>query len=82
MMNPTTERLVFSSVSGKKVTAVFDDHPAFGGDAGVLFLREVEKRIGVIGALTDAIVDSRHPSSLLSGQKSWISGNSVLWRNR
>jgi hypothetical protein len=31
-------------------------------DAGVLFLREVEKRIGVIDALTNAIVDSRHPS--------------------
>lgn len=31
-------------------------------DAGVLVLREVEQCIKVIDALTDAIVDSRHPS--------------------
>ena len=61
MMNPTTEPLVFSSVCSKKITAVFDDHRVTS-DAGVLFLREVEQRIGVIDALTDAIVDSRHPS--------------------
>ncbi len=61
-MNPTTDPLAFSNACSKKVTGVFDDHPAFGGDAGVLSLREVEQRIGVIDALTDAIVDSRHPS--------------------
>lgn len=61
MMNPTTDQLVFSSVSGKEVTGVFDEHRVTS-DAGVLVLREVEKRIGVIDALTDAIVDSRHPS--------------------
>jgi hypothetical protein len=61
MVNPTTEALVFSSVCGKKITGVFDDHRVTS-DAGVLFLREVEKRIGVIDALTEAIVDSRHPS--------------------
>ena len=61
MMNPTTKPLVFSGVRNKKVTGVFDDHRVTS-DAGVLFLREVEKRIGVIDALTNAIVDSRHPS--------------------
>jgi len=61
MKNPTSEQLVFSSICGKKVTAVFDDHRVTS-DAGVLVLREVEQRIKVIDAVTDAIVDSRHPS--------------------
>jgi len=61
MLNPTTDQLVFSSVCAKKITGVFDDHRVTS-DAGVLLLREVEKRIGVIEVLTDAIVDSRHPS--------------------
>ena len=61
MMNSTTEPLVFSSVCSNKITAVFDDHRVTS-DAGVLLLREVEQRIGVIDALTDAIVDSRHAS--------------------
>lgn len=61
MENSTSEQLVFSSISGQKVTAVFDDHRVTS-DAGALLLREVEQRIGVIDALTDAIVDSRHPS--------------------
>ena len=62
MKNPTSQQLVFSSICGKKLTGVFDDHPAFGGDAGVLALREVERRVKLMDALTDAIVDSRHPS--------------------
>ncbi len=61
MKHDTSEQLVFSSICGKKVTAVFDDHRVTS-DAGVLVLREVEQRIKLIDALTDAIVDSRHPS--------------------
>jgi hypothetical protein len=61
MKNRISEQLVFSSVSGKKVTAVFDDHRVTS-DAGVLALREIEQRIRLLDALTDAIVDSRHSS--------------------
>jgi hypothetical protein len=61
MKKSTSEQLVFSSICGKKVTAVFDDHRVTS-DAGVLVLREVEQRIKLIDSLTDAIVDSRHPS--------------------
>jgi hypothetical protein len=61
MKHHTSEQLVFSSICGKKVTAVFDDHRVTS-DAGVLVLREIEQRIKLIDALTDAIVDSRHPS--------------------
>lgn len=61
MENPTSEQLVFSSICGNKVTAVFDDHRVTS-DAGALVLREVEQQVKVIDALTDAIVDPRHPS--------------------
>jgi len=61
MKNPTSQQLVFSSISGKKLTGVFDDH-CVTSDAGVLALREVERRVKLMDALTDAIVDSRHPS--------------------
>ncbi len=61
MKNLTSEPLAFSSISGKKVTGVFDDHRVTS-DAGVLLLREVDQYIKLMDALTDAIVDSRHPS--------------------
>lgn len=61
MQYPTAESLVFSSICGKKLTAVFDDHRVTS-DAGALLLREVEQQVNVIDALTNAIVDSRHPS--------------------
>jgi len=61
MKNSTSEQLVFSSIRGKKVGGVFDDHGVMS-DAGVLVLREVGQRIKVTDALTDAIVDSHHPS--------------------
>ena len=61
MKNPTSERLVFSSISGKKVTGVFDDH-GVTSDAGVLLLREVDRHIKLMDALVNAIVDSRHSS--------------------
>jgi hypothetical protein len=61
MKNRTSQQLVFSSICGKKVTGVFDDHRVTS-DAGVLALREVEQHTKVMDALTDAIMDSRHPS--------------------
>ena len=61
MKNATSQQLVFSSICGKKVTGVFDDHRVTS-DAGVLALRELERRTRLIDALTDAIMDSRHPS--------------------
>ena len=51
--------LHFSSISGKEVRADFT-----GGqmtpDAGVLLLRETEKQIGILSALSRAITDKRH----------------------
>ena len=53
--------LQFASISGKKVTADFT-----GGDVtsdfGVLALREVADKIGIIEQLAQAIHDERHQS--------------------
>lgn len=59
MMCPTSDQLVFLSICRSKITAVFGDHRVTS-DAGVLVLREVDQRIGLIDALTDAMVGCRH----------------------
>jgi hypothetical protein len=51
----------FASISGKKVIADFSGEQVTS-DAGVLLLREVAKRTGLIDRLVDVIDDSRHPS--------------------
>lgn len=53
--------LPFASISGKKVTAEFDGG-SLTSDAGVMFLREVEKGIGLIRRLTEVLTDHRHQS--------------------
>jgi len=53
--------LHFSSISGKKVEADFTGGQ-MTSDAGVLFLREVEKGKGLINSLSQVIKDNRHQS--------------------
>ena len=53
--------LPFASISGKKVTADFDGG-RLRSDAGVVFLREVERGIGLIKRLADVLRDDRHQS--------------------
>ena len=53
--------LPFASISGKKVTADFDGG-SLTSDAGVMFLREVERGIGLIKRLADVLKDRRHQS--------------------
>ena len=64
MTDCITQPLLFSSLGTKKVKADFN-----GGhltsDAGVLLLREVDRRIGLIDALTDCIVDPRDPAKII-----------------
>ena len=50
----------FTSTSGKKVIADFSGEQVTS-DAGVLLLREVAERTGLIDRLAHAIEDSRHP---------------------
>ena len=63
MRDITTLQLEFTPLCRKKVTALFDD-PCVSSDAGVLFLREVDRRIGVTERLVSAIADPRRPTHI------------------
>ena len=54
-------RMSFASVSGKQVEATFDGG-ILTSDSGVMLLREVESRIGILCRIVEAITDRRHPS--------------------
>jgi hypothetical protein len=60
MEKNTKQSALFTEVSGKKVDVDFDGGEVTS-DAGLLFLREVEKRIGVIRRVSEAVHDNRHP---------------------
>lgn len=57
----TKQLLLFKDICGKKVEADFDGGEV-SSDAGVLFLREVERRIGIIRRIAAVLHDHRHPS--------------------
>ncbi|MCA1715046.1 MAG: IS1380 family transposase [Gammaproteobacteria bacterium] len=60
-MRETTPLLPgLSPVSGKTIEAAFDGG-SLSSDAGVLVLREVERRLGVAGRLAACIADDRQP---------------------
>ena len=53
--------LPFASVSGKQVEAVFDGG-VLTSDIGLMLLREVASRIGILSRIVEALTDRRHPS--------------------
>ena len=63
MKNTTTLQLEFTSLCRKKLTAIFDD-PGVSSDAGVLYLREVDRRIGLTERLVSTIADPRRPTHI------------------
>jgi hypothetical protein len=60
MKDCTKQLLLFKGISNKKIQADFDGGEV-SSDAGLLFLREVENRIGIISKIADIIRDRRHP---------------------
>ena len=54
-------RISFASVSGKPVEAVFDGG-VLTSDIGLMLLREVESKIGILSRIVEALTDRRHPS--------------------
>lgn len=60
MNDLSTERLLFEDIQGKKIEADFDGGQVTS-DAGVLLLREVERRLGLIHRIAKIIRDRRHP---------------------
>lgn len=53
--------LAFARISGKKVEADFDGGTTTS-DGGVLLLRELESKIGIVDRIVEALWDRRHPS--------------------
>jgi len=60
MKDCTKQLLLFKGISNKKIEADFNGGEV-SSDAGLLFLREVENRIGLISKMTDSLQDRRHP---------------------
>lgn len=60
MTDCSTERLLFEDIQGKKIEADFDGGQVTS-DAGVLLLREVEHRLGLIRRIAKIVRDRRHP---------------------
>ena len=63
MKNSTTAPLEFTPLKGKKVTALFDE-PRVSSDGGVLFMREVDRQLGLTERLTTAIADTRRQTHI------------------
>jgi len=60
-MEDTQRVLFFASISGKKVEADFNGGTTTG-DGGVLLLRELESRIGIVDRIVESLWDRRHQS--------------------
>jgi len=58
-MKVREQLVLFKDISGKKVEVEFDGGE-MSSDAGLLFLRELESELGVIGRVADVIRDRRH----------------------
>jgi len=63
--------LEFKTISGKRVTADFSGGDVTS-DAGVLALREIADRLGIIDRFTDVIIDTRHPSYVRHAMKTLL----------
>lgn len=71
MRQDTENILPFASISGKKVEADFDGG-SVSSDGGVLFLRELDSRIGIIQRVVDCLRDDRHQSYTLHSVKEMV----------
>lgn len=63
MKDITTLPLEFTPLNRKNVTTLFDE-PRVSSEAGVLYLREVDQRIGLTDRLVSAVNDPRRPTHI------------------
>jgi len=61
MEDHSKQRLLFKDLGGKKIEADFEGGEVTS-DAGVLFFREVDRRIRLTGRVAEVVRDRRHPS--------------------
>jgi len=66
MNDNTTFQLEFAPIKNKKVTSCFDE-PQVSSDGGVLFLREIDRQIGLTDRLVSAIDDKRRQTHIDHG---------------
>jgi len=72
MSKRSQDSLHFSSISSKEVKADFTGGQ-MTSDAGVLLLREIEKKVGIIDSLSQVIRDERHQSYIKHALKGLLS---------
>ncbi len=71
-MTPCAKKLLrFDSLGSKQIIGNFDGG-RITSDTGVLLLREIDKRTGLIDALSNAIPDPRDPSKIEHDQKTML----------
>ena len=83
-MTPCAKNLLrFDSLGTKQIIGNFDGG-RITSDTGVLLLREIDKRTGLIDALSNAIPDPRDPSKIEHDQKTMLAqrifGIACQWR--
>ena len=61
MQEYTKQLMLFKEISDKNVEVDFNGGEV-SSDAGLLFLRETESRVGIINRIADVLYDKRHPS--------------------
>ncbi len=71
MTECTSKTLQFTSLSRKKILADFDGG-RLTSDGGALLLREANRRIGLIDALAECIVDPREPAKIKHDVKTML----------
>ena len=71
MTDCNTQPLLFSNLKNKKIQADFNGG-SLTSDAGAVLLREVDNRIGLIGAINRCIPDPRHPFFIVHDQKTML----------
>ena len=64
MTKSTKQLILFKDISGKKVEADFDGGEV-SSDAGLLFLRETEAKLGIIRRMANVLRDRRHQSYII-----------------
>ena len=71
MTERTTDRVEFASLGRKKILADFRGG-TITSDAGAVLLREMDRKMGLIDAINDAIADPRDPRYITHSQRSMI----------
>ncbi|MES9854962.1 MAG: transposase [Candidatus Thiodiazotropha sp. L084R] len=71
MTNCTVEQLEFPAIKGRKVQAEFSGGD-ISSDGGVLLLRQIDKKLGLLQSVDRILPDPRHPDLITHSQLSLL----------